>query len=306
MRARARPPALGPYNVSEVSVSVPALDRTDPSVWIVYPNTTAGATFPLITYLHGLLGGDIDLLGYAAHFGRLASHGFVVVAADSCDVGCTDAGQGAPYSDCGGVPDVRPANQGWGFYYAEAFKAVEFMRNASSAAGAGEPYSRVDWAAGVGLAGHSMGGQGATIGACAACAARWGVRAAVLHHAASAATPAGNLGAKIAVPTLGMATTGDSIWPETEAIMNATRAAPLPHGFRNEVGWSHLEPVLLPPVENPLLATYTAAWFKVFLNNETAGAYHDLIFGVDENAMCTHAPMQTCYVDAGPAARRGE
>ena len=48
--------------------------------------------------------------------------------------------------------------------------------------------------------------------------------------------------------------------------------------YRDLKGSSHLEPVLWPPTENPLLATYTAAWFDVYLKGDT-GAAHDLIYG---------------------------
>ena len=69
-----------------------------------------------------------------------------------------------------------------------------------------------------------------------------------------------------------------------------------PAVYRYEVGWSHLEPVLFSPApENPLLATYTAAFFKVFLNGESSGEYYDLVFGPGADALCRHAPMVECY-----------
>jgi hypothetical protein len=49
-----------------------------------------------------------DLIGYANHFQQIASWGFVVVAADSCDVGCTNKNGGAPYTDCAGLPPLKP------------------------------------------------------------------------------------------------------------------------------------------------------------------------------------------------------
>ena len=67
-------PTLGPYNVTSVIINVTALDATDPRAWVVYPDTTATATFPLVVYLHGLLGGDMDLVvGYAELFTQIAS-----------------------------------------------------------------------------------------------------------------------------------------------------------------------------------------------------------------------------------------
>ena len=69
----------------------------------------------------------------------------------------------------------------------------------------------------------------------------------------------------------------------------------LPVALRDLTGSSHLEPVLVPPIENPFLATFTAAWFQVFLNGDT-GAYHDLIFGAGPDSLCRHANMTRCYV----------
>lgn len=69
-----------------------------------------------------------------------------------------------------------------------------------------------------------------------------------------------------------------------------------PAALRNEAGWSHEEPNLWPPVENPFLATYTAAWFKVFLNGDKAD-YYDLIFSDHGDSLCKHAEMEECRVD---------
>jgi len=41
--------------------------------------------------------------------------------------------------------------------------------------------------------------------------------------------------------------------------------APAPKTLRNQIGANHLEPVLLPPIEDPRLARYTAAWFSAYV-----------------------------------------
>ena len=56
--------------------------------------------------------------------------------------------------------------------------------------------------------------------------------------------------------------------------------------------------MLLPPIENPLLATFSAAWFKVFLNKDT-GFYHDLVFGEGPDSLCKYAKMVDCYANPG-------
>ena len=113
----------------------------------------------------------------------------------------------------------------WAPWYAEGLKTIDWARN-ETAAGTDPNFALIDWAAGVGVAGHSMGGQATVIAASAACAARWGIKSAALHHPFDGAVPGGNLGSNISVPTAGFASTGDDIWPMTQAIMNATRVHP--------------------------------------------------------------------------------
>ena len=160
------PPQLGPWPVAQASYNASALDGSDPKMWLVYPvcNNATGACphFPLLAYAHGMAGGDITLLAYSAHFARLASWGFVVAAPDSCDVGCTDASGGAPWTDCAGLPDVQPAL--WPAFYGEQLKAIDWARN-MTATSADAVFATIDWAAGVGIAGHSMGGQATAIAA---------------------------------------------------------------------------------------------------------------------------------------------
>ncbi len=60
-----------------------------------------------------------------------------------------------------------------------------------------------------------------------------------------------------------------------------------------------------PPVRAPLQQaphslpaqpnSFTAAWFKVFLNKDE-GVYRDLIFGGGADSICNSAAMAECYV----------
>ena len=257
-----------------------------------------GEKFPLLAYSHGLLGGGIDLLGYAELFSQMASWGFIVAAPFSCNTGCTDASKGAPWTACAGVLDVQPANMGWGQYYGEIIKAIDFARNDSAANPIGV-FGNVDWSVGVGIVGHSMGGQAAALASIETCTKQYDIRASVLHHPASGdiVTVGGgtyNIGRNASVPMLVMTSSGDFIWPYSKAIATALPTGVFSTGYRDETGWSHLEPVLAPPIENPLLATYTAAWFKVFLNGDK-GAFYDAVFGKGPDAMCTHANMTECW-----------
>ena len=78
-------------------------------------------------------------------------------------------------------------------------------------------FALVDWAAGAGIAGHSMGGQATAIAASSACTKQWGVRAAVMHHPASGdinmftnATEY-NAGVNFSVPMAGFTSSGDTV-----------------------------------------------------------------------------------------------
>lgn len=148
-----------------------------------------------------------------------------------------------------------------------------------------------------------MGGQGAAQAATGSCPETWGVKTAVLHHPANGDIPGGNIGSNATVPLFGMTSSGDSIWWEARDYMAAFNASsshgPLPSAYRDVTGYSHLEPLLLPPIENPLLATYTAAWLKVFLNNDR-GLYYSLIYGSGPDSLCRSENMTACYVSTPP------
>jgi hypothetical protein len=180
----------------------------------------------------------------------------------------------------------------------QAFKIIEWARNNSASP---DPlFARIDYAAGAGVVGHSLGGQAAAMAATRGCPARWGIKTAVLHHPANGALPFGNIGANMTVPVAAFTSSGDAAAPESQAYMAAFNATGLPRALRYEVGWSHLEPVLWPPCENPLLATFTAAWLKVFLGGDR-GAFFDLIFGGGPDSLCQHAPMVECSVAGAPS-----
>ena len=207
----AAPPLEGPWPTAQTTYKVAALDSTDPSIWLHYPvcNVSSCPKFPLITYAHGAAGGDIDLVGYWAHFRALASFGFVVAAPDSCDVGCTDASRGAPYTDCAGLPSLQPSSI-WAPWYGEQLKAIEWARN-MTARSSDPVFATIDWDAGVGAAGHSMGGQATTLSASAACAAKWDIRAAALHHPEIGSLPGGgNTGANISLPVAAFTSSGSA------------------------------------------------------------------------------------------------
>ncbi len=121
--ANSSPPKIGPWPTNYTTYDVPVIDHTNPKVWLIYPicNLTSPKEcprFPLISYMHGLAGGDLALnAGYVRHLRELASYGFVVAAPYSCVLGCFDKSHGAPWTDCAGLLPVKPDN--WPPYYGE-------------------------------------------------------------------------------------------------------------------------------------------------------------------------------------------
>ena len=147
----------------------------------------------------------------------------------------------------------------------------------------------------MGLAGHSMGGQAAAIAAGSPCAEGYGIKAVALHHPASGKVPEGNVGENITVPLISFSSHGDRLCPAkfAEGIMTAAKS-PV-KAYRKSWHYTHLEPLLIWPICNPLLAKMTAAWFKVFLNDETGGYWKDLIFGDKPESLCKSMSMVECY-----------
>lgn len=290
--AVAAPPTLGNYKTAFKQYDIPKVAGDGGSMHVYYPsNATEGEVFPLISYAHGLAGGSIDLLGYAKLFSQMASFGFIVVAPNTCNFGCADKVK-SPYADCNqvAVTGKNPDAAGWNTWFGEQIKAIEWAGNQSKAS---DPiFKMLDAAAGVAIAGHSMGGQATAWAAHENCTSRWNIKAAAIHHGVY-----GTTNDKIGIPIAGYGSTGDaSISMKTKDVF--TKSPILPKMWRYIVGSSHLEPVLLPPAENPLLATYTVAWFKVILNRDPESYWHGMIFDTsDPNYICNSQKMEECVID---------
>lgn len=292
------PPTHGQYTAKAKIYDVPTFDRTDQHVHVFYPETAPnGSRFPLIAYAHGLFGGgEVDIVGYHLLFEQIASFGYVVAAPAGCSVGCADT-TNPPFTDCAGLLPVPSYGRVWNTWYGEQLKTIAWAKNRSAAAD--RIFQLVDWSAGVGIAGHSMGGQATAISAHHRCAAEWGIRAAVLHHAAPSDFKLNgtlvNVGQNITtVPVAAFTSSGDFCCESsTRRIYDAMPMRE--KAFRDLKGSSHLEPVLWPPVENLLLATYTVAWFEIYLKHD-AGAFFDLIYGKGPESLCKYQAMAACEV----------
>jgi len=296
------PDGLGPYSTSHRRYDVASLAGNPKKISVFYPTgNQVGEKFPLISYSHGMLGGAIgpihyESIAYGALFNQLASHGYILVAPEDCNSGgCLDK-VNSPYTNCAGLPPVAP--DGWASYYGEQLKAIEWAHNQTVAGD--EIFSMVDDAAGVAIAGHSMGGQATALSSHFQCTKKWNIKVAALHHSADGDTSIGNLGVNVSVPMAGFGSSGDAgCTQETRDI--TTSSTVYPKLFRNEKGWSHLEPLSVPLIAkyNPPLGLMTAAWFKVHLSGDR-GDYHDLIYGDASDSLCNYAEMAECFVQSEP------
>jgi len=253
---------------------------------VYYPSDAQeGEQFPLISYAHGLAGGSIDLLGYTAMFNQLASWGFVVVAPNTCNLGCSDPVK-SPWADCNqvAVTGKNPDADGWNTWFGEQLKAIEWAKQQDD-----KVLNLVDWNYGVSIAGHSMGGQATAWAAHSNCTTQYNIKAAAVHHGVW-----GTTNDQIGVPLAAFGSTGDaSISMKTKQMFDQSPV--YPKIWRYLKGSSHLEPVTEPPAENPLLATFTAAWFKYNIGQDPDGTFHDMIFDTtDPDSMCNSQEMDTC------------
>jgi len=289
---------LGPYEPARKFYDVAAFDgQKSGQIDVYYPsNAKEGEKFPLISYAHGAAGGGkVDILGYTRLFNDMASYGFVIAAPNLCNTGCSDT-EMHPYADCN--PAAQATKGGWSTWFGQIFKTIEWSQNQTAS---GESIlSLVDHDAGYGVAGHSMGGQATTWAAHDDCAARWNIKAAVNHHGAG-----GKIGSEegavniTKTPYAAYTSSGDGCC-EKPTVVDYDNAQVTPKVLRDIAGSSHLEPVLEPGLGyNPKLATYTAAFFKIYLakNAKDVGTFHDMIYNEDsENHICKSQDMARCEV----------
>jgi len=293
--ATANQPGKGPYTPARKFYSVPTLDASvgTGEMHVYYPsNGKPGENFPLISYAHGAAGGGVDLLGYTRLFNDIASFGFIIVAPNTCFSGCSD--RQMHYADCN--PSAKHTAGGWSTWFGEQLKSIEWAQNQTDAED--KILSMVDWEAGVGISGHSMGGQSTTWAAHDDCAAQWNIKAAVIHHGAG-----GNIGWKgngavniTKTPLAAYTSSGDGCC-ERPTKEDYDAAPVRPKVYRDIQGSSHLEPVLEPPAENPLLATYTAAFFKIYLNGDSDSYYKMIFDETSDDYICKSQKMKECIVE---------
>jgi hypothetical protein len=130
-----------------------------------------------------------------------------------------------------------------------------------------------------------MGGQATARSAVHAAA--YNIKAAILLHPFSEVFE--DLGKDIHIPLAGFTGTEDNCCGEA-ATRKYYDLAPGPKTLANMVGARHTEPNL----PNSEWGVYMAAFFKVWIENDS-GEYYDLIYNrANPDSLCTYHEMQTC------------
>jgi hypothetical protein len=246
------------------------------SIW--YPtgvNADSNATFDdttsfkFISYAHGMFGGGIvDVPGYNELLTSMASFGYIIGATHQCDVGCFD--------DCNSLPHDPVC---FGNYYKKQLSVIDWAKACSAYnPSCSTPFTHVDFSQGVGIAGHSMGGQATLFSSSYGNASDYDIRAAVMHHAYTHSFP---------TPTIPfLAFTGEedtTAPPDTMGlpIYKSADGSGVVRGYVDKTYAGHHEPDITSLDRNgiELIAQFSAAWFKLYLDNTPVA------FGVDFDAM---------------------
>lgn len=228
-------------------------------------------TFKFISYAHGATGGGIiDVPVYTELLSAMASFGYVIGVTHQCDLGCVD--------DCQSL-DGDPLC--FGNYYKKQLAVFDWAKACSNSSEAGDcatPFTKVDWSQGVGVAGHSMGGQATMFSSSYNNATDYDIRAAVMHHAFSHTFVAPT------IPFLDFTGEADLMAPvDTMAIplYKTADGSKVPRGLIDKTKAGHHEPDVTSLDRNgiELCAQFSAAWFKLYLDKTPCD------YGIDFNAM---------------------
>jgi len=275
------------------SYTYSGMDSTSHTIDVWYPaEVMLGQKFPLISYSHGNTAGGRALPGdYGVLLSTMSAYGYIIAAHESCNSGCARGGT---------LPFDPP---GFATMYKEQLKVIDWAKQQG---GAGDAvFKNANFGIGVGISGHSMGGQ-ATVYSSSSYGSGHGIKAAVMHHAFTHSYP------PPIVPFLAFTGSADIIaFPsQTEGFFNAKGADPI-RGRVNKQGATHFEPNPLGGAGAPRnLGMWSAAWFKVFLD-ETPQAggvdYKALIFGNASDSLCNggDGAMTKCDVYGGQGPSPG-
>jgi hypothetical protein len=236
-------------------------------------------------------GGIADVPGYNELLSAMASFGFIIGATHQCDIGCFD--------DCVSLARDPPC---FGNYYKKQLAVFDWAKACTDSADTcAEAFTQVDWSHGVGIAGHSMGGQATLFSSTKGNASAYDIRAAVMHHAYTHSFPSPS------IPFLDFTGEEDTLAPAKTMgvpIYQAADGTGLPRGLVDKTLAGHHEPDITSQDRNAieLLAQFSAAWFKLYLD-ETPQAYgidfNAMIYGTGEDGVCSggDGDMTMCTIE---------
>jgi len=292
--AMAEKPALGTYKTSHVEVTdagheeLSGIDTRD--YVITYPETTGSEKFPLIIYAHGAAGGRVDMLAYQTHFNDLAAYGFVVVAPKSCFMGCKPPKNSGSWLGATGACLPWTDGPQWTSFVYENVRAIEYVKKTTSAAWA----SSIDWDAGLGVAGHSMGGEVVSQMGSSVFAKKYNVKGVVCEHCLMCI----KTGDIIETPAMFMTGNGDFEVLPSQVKAAYTNDTTAPKSYRNDKGRGHTEMLNLLVQYNSAVASHAAAFFKVHINGDR-GTFYNQVYGNASDSFCNYEAMYECMHDMG-------
>jgi len=293
---------LGPYTTSLKAFSLnsdiqnPQEDKV--SVW--YPSGVAAGSnitfdqsnFKFISYAHGMFGGgSLDIPAYNDLLHSMASFGYIIGGTHQCSVGCFD--------DCVSLKKDPPC---FGNYYKKQLNVIDWAKECSVGdSDCAEPFVHVDWSEGVGIAGHSMGGQATVFSSSYGNPEQYDIRAAVMHHAFSHTFPAPT------IPFLDFTGEKDSTAPADTMgvpIYESADGSGLHRGLVDKTMANHHEPDITCRDRNgiKLLAQFSAAWFKLYLDKTPQDFgldFKEMVYGAGSGGLCSggDGDMTRCSVE---------
>lgn len=231
------------------------------------------------------------MLAYQTHFDDLAAYGFVVIAPKSCFMGCSPPANATKLSSTGSCLPWTDGSQ-WTSFVHENTRAIEYAKVSSEAWA-----TMIDWSAGIGVAGHSMGGEVVSQMGSVQFAEQYQVKAVVCEHCQMCVVD----GTAIATPAMFMTGTGDYEVMPRQVKGAYQEDSATPKSFRNEKGRGHMEMLNLLVQYNPAVASHVAAFFKVHVAGDT-DVFYKQVYGDGADSFCKYADMYECMHDMGSDA----
>lgn len=270
----------GPYEVDSVTYRLSGIvDKSNSKAVFVFPKQILASDappqkFPLIVFLHGFLAGDFLTYGtYRTMLQTVASFGFIVIAPQSCSLGC-------------------PGIFRWSTYYVEQLKLIQWV--SATKGGSSQPQDTegilqfVDHDVGYGVFGHSAGAQATArtlnnvTQSLKSSNTVYDIRAGLLLHPDPTEKTL-----EISVPMAAFTGSKDRCCGEstTKALYNIATGS---RAYANLIGARHGEPTQLGSND---MSIYIVAWFKIFLSQSSTPQddylyFFNLIFGTDATSLC--------------------